>query len=68
MITKQQFDEFSAYGRGFAVYWVGSNPDEPHVPNEKNPYPHGSVEWADWNRGNQAAMIAAMIAAQDSEE
>ena len=64
MITKQQFDEMSAYGRGFAVYWCGKNPDEPNVPDEENPYRHGTVEWSDWNRGQQAAVLAA----QDSEE
>lgn len=64
MITKALFAKLNPYQRGFIVYWVGANDDEPNVPDETNPYPPGSRAAADWDRGQMAAILTA----QDGEE
>jgi len=64
MISKRQFLKLKPYERGYAVYMAGERDDEPNVPNEQNPYRHGSNNAAEWERGQQQAVLDV----QDSEE
>ena len=64
MMSRDEFKALSPRERGYAVYMLGARKDEPHVPNEINPYPMGSKESAAWVAGQ----FAAVLAAQDSEE
>lgn len=64
VMTKAAFEKLGAYARGYAVYWCGENPEQPNVPNERNPYKPGTKAHAEWDRGQYAAMQDA----QDGEE
>jgi hypothetical protein len=64
MITPEQFAKLSPYARGYAVYVAGERDDQPHVPNERNPYPAGSREATEWDRGQAQAVLDV----QDGEE
>lgn len=63
-VTKEEFESFSPFDRGYAVYMCGSREDQPNIPDEKNPYPDGSHERQRWNDGQ----LRAVLNAQDSEE
>lgn len=64
MISAKKFLGLSAYSRGYAVYMLGERDDQPHVPNEMNPYATGSRDAIEWDRGNRQAMLDV----QDGEE
>lgn len=64
MMTARQFRRLRPYARGYAVYMMGEREDQPHVPNEANPYAAGSRQASSWDRGQQQAVLDA----QDSEE
>jgi hypothetical protein len=64
VITAEKFSSMPPKVRGFAVYMFGERDDEPHVPNESNPYPPGSDDAAEWDEGQRLAVLEA----QDSEE
>lgn len=64
MMTRKRFQSLTPRERGYATYMLGSRVDEPHVPDEKNPYPAGSAEAQQWDAGQYSAMLDA----QDSEE
>ena len=64
MMTPEQFAALGARQRGFTVYILGVRKDEPHVPNESNPFPSGSRKEALWNMGQADGAHVA----QDSEE
>lgn len=63
-ITREAFEALSPHARGYAVYMWGSNPEELHVPDERNPYPAGSAEAAAWDEGARRACLEV----QDAEE
>jgi hypothetical protein len=63
MLTKEEFDRLGPRSRGYAVYMMGSREDQPHVPDESNPFEYGSFEWEEWRIGQQKAVLEA----QDSE-
>jgi hypothetical protein len=64
VITASQFATLSPYARGYVVYMAGERDDQPHVPNESNPYVAGTEEALAWSRGNRQAMLDV----QDGEE
>lgn len=64
MITKEQFEAFTPRQRGYVVYMRGAWESEPHVPEEENPYPAGSEDYAEWARGQMQGVLVA----QNSEE
>lgn len=64
MITEEQFRALAPRQRGYAAYMLGARADEPHVPDESNPYPAGSADAAAWDEGQRRAVLDA----QDSEE
>jgi hypothetical protein len=64
MITAEKFASMPPKVRGFAVYMFGERDDEPHVPDERNPYPSGSADAEEWDDGQRLAVLEA----QDSEE
>jgi hypothetical protein len=63
-MTRVQFLALSPRDRGYVTYMMGSRNDEPHVPDEKNPYPAGSLQAVQWDEGQYRAVLDA----QDSEE
>lgn len=63
-MTAEEFAKLTPLQRGYAVYMLGEREDEPHVPNESNPYPAGSEDAASWDEGQRRAVLVA----QDSEE
>lgn len=58
-MTAQQFAALPPRSRGYAVYMSGARKDEPHVPDERNPYPSGSDDAEEWSAGNRQAVIDA---------
>lgn len=56
-ITKEEFEALDPFHRGWAVYMAGAREDQPNVPQEDNPYPDGSEEASEWDRGQQRACI-----------
>lgn len=64
MITAEQFAALTPQQRGYAVYMLGERADEPYIPNESNPYPPGSSEAAEWDEGQQFAVLDV----QDSDD
>lgn len=64
VISADEFARLSPRTRGWAVYVAGERDDQPNIPNEKNPYPAGSHEHAEWDAGQQQAYIETL----DSEE
>jgi len=63
LITKAEYDTLTPSEKGYIVYWQGSRPGS-ELKDEKNPYPEGSPEHAEWLRGEGIAVQNA----QDSEE
>lgn len=63
-MTAERFAALSPRQRGFVVYMMGSRDDEPHVPDEDNPYQTGSVEAAEWDEGAFNAYLEVL----DGEE
>lgn len=63
-MTKEKFEALEPGARGYTVYMAGCHPDQPNIPDEKNPYPEGSVEHKRWEDGAMAAYLAVL----DSEE
>jgi hypothetical protein len=59
MITAQRFAALAPRARGYVVYMCGDRDDEPHVPNERNPYPAGSDDAAEWYEGQRRAVLHA---------
>lgn len=55
--TAQQFERMTPYNKGFAVYMYAARPGCPFA--DRNPFPQGSKEWAEFNHGNEAAMQIA---------
>lgn len=64
MLSKEEFERMPPHARGYAVYMLGSRPDQPHVPNESNPYPPGSIDAENWDAGQRMAILHA----QDMDE
>lgn len=64
VVTREEFEALPPFRRGWAVYMAGERDDQPNIPNEANPYPTGSVDADEWNRGQQVAMVQVL----DSEE
>lgn len=60
MVTQDQFENMPAQQRGLMVYLYGMNADEPHIPNEKNPYIKNTTEYHNWNKGQRIAMVACL--------
>jgi len=58
MITKKEFDSLEPFDRGYVVYMLGQFDDEPHVPQEKNPYEAGTLEHHQWLQGGHQAWFA----------
>lgn len=56
VITKKRFAEMSPRARGYTVYMHGARPDQPHVPDESNPYPRATWEHLEWGDGQRAAV------------
>jgi len=63
-ISKQYFESLSPFDRGWCVYMAGKREDQPNIPDEDNPYPDGTDDHQQWDRGQQRAMLEVM----DSEE
>ncbi len=63
-MTAKRFSALPPRARGYAVYMMGSRDDEPHVPDETNPYQAGSADAAAWNAGAWAAYLEVL----DGEE
>ncbi len=63
-LSKSDFKRLNAFQRGYAVYMLGKRKDEPNVPNERNPFPKGSIRAKRWAEGQNVAALDA----QDSEE
>lgn len=63
-MTKKQFRMLSPWRREYAAYMLGSRPDEPNVPDARDPYRVGSRASRRWNAGQQAAVLAVI----DGEE
>ena len=57
VITENEFKNFTPRQRGYAVYMVGSRNDQPHVPDEDNPYKFESFEWDEWEIGRDKAIL-----------
>jgi hypothetical protein len=49
-LTKEEFQTLAPLYRGYWVCRLGSRRDS-QVPAEANPYPPGSFEATEWNRG-----------------
>lgn len=62
MFTREQFEALNPYARGYVVYLLGKDPEQPHVPDEENPYSFVSKSYRMWNKG----MCKAILLAQDS--
>lgn len=56
VITKKRFAEMSPRARGYTVYMHGARPDQPHVPDESNPYPRATWEHLEWGDGQRTAI------------
>lgn len=59
-MTAEQFNQLTAFERGYAVYMAGCRDDEPNIPDEGNPYPVGHAEHTQWCDGQNAAMLAVI--------
>lgn len=64
MLTADQFVRLSPRSRGYTVYMCGVRQDEPNVPDEENPYPHGSDEAEGWDLGQ----LEGALEAQDGDD
>ena len=42
---------------GYVVYLAGERDDQPHIPDESNPYPEGSDKAGEWDRGQHEAVL-----------
>ena len=60
VISKKEFLKLTPYQRGYAVYMLGERDDQPHVPNEPNPYPRGTLAHRSWANGQRAAIHAVV--------
>jgi len=54
-MTEAAFLALAPRKRGYVSYMLGARDDEPHVPDEKCPYPDGSGDAEEWHAGQQAA-------------
>ena len=59
MLSKAEFEALTPRLRGYAVYMAGCREDQPHVPDEHCPYPDGSDDAKEWNRGQNVAVLEA---------
>ena len=59
VLTKEEFEALPPHTRGYAVYMMGARDDQPHVPNEGNPYQQGTLEHEHWLTGAERACIEA---------
>lgn len=55
VLTKEDFESLNPRSRGWVVYMGGCRDDQPNIPDESNPYPVGSSEHQQWERGRQSA-------------
>lgn len=62
--TAAEFQRLTPYWRGYVVYMYGARPDQPNVPDEKNPYRVGTDDHHEWAAGQ----VAAAQGVQDGEE
>lgn len=60
VMSKKEFLALLPYERGFVVYMAGARTDQPHIPNEPNPYRKGTRAHREWNAGAQAAVNAVV--------
>ncbi len=58
-MTAARFRALSPGQRGYVVYLLGARLDEPHVPDEANPYPSGSRRALAWDEGARRACLHA---------
>ena len=63
-MTAERFAALTPRARGYAVYMLGSRDDEPHVPDEANPYQAGSADAKAWDDGVWDAYLEVL----DGEE
>jgi hypothetical protein len=64
LLTMAEYEKLDAFNKGYASYWFSSWPGSEIPSEEVNPFPEGSADFKDFQRGINAAIIAA----QDSEE
>jgi hypothetical protein len=64
VMTAKRFASLGPRDRGFVVCMMGSRNDEPHVPDEDNPYQVGSAEAVAWDAGAWGAYLEVL----DGEE
>lgn len=55
MISRKEFEDLSPYQRGYAVYMAGKREDQLNIPDETNPFKHGTYDYREWNEGNRMA-------------
>jgi hypothetical protein len=58
-LTKEEFEALPPLTRGYATYMLGARDDQPHVPDERNPYLEGTSEHDHWTLGAERASIEA---------
>ena len=58
-MTAAEFVNLRPRGRGYAVYMAGARPDQPNIPNEKNPYTKDSLQAKAWDEGQFEAVLEA---------
>lgn len=58
-MTNDEFLALSPRQRGYAVYMMGSDSDEPNVPDEACPYPARSANAEEWHEGQRLAVLDA---------
>lgn len=63
LITKAEWEEFSPFAKGYALYMQEAHPGS-ELKGLKNPYPAGSAEAKEFDRGE----IQATLDVQDGEE
>ena len=59
-MTADEFAKLRPIDRGFAVYMCGALPDQPHIPDEENPYQRGTRAYRRWRLGQQRAVQAEL--------
>lgn len=64
VVTEQEFLALPPRQRGYTAYMLGERDDQPHVPNEANPYPAESADAREWDEGQRRAVLDA----QDADE
>ncbi len=64
LITLEQYAKLNPRSQGYAVYMQGAHDGSELQGIKKNPYPEGSSDHAEWDKGQMIAVLEA----QDSEE